>query len=104
LSFLTKDVLSDADHILGRRKPSFFNAARYLGHQGRGVPKHRDPVKLLGGVIYMVIKAYLWIFVQASYSGGPAHDFSAAGGRWGTGLRCDSGLTGLTSKRASDFD
>ena len=82
MSFLTKDVISDADHILGVKKPSFFNAARGLGHQDCGAAVRREPVELVGIEIYMVIGTYMWIFVQAPHSGGLALDLlSPTGGK-----------------------
>jgi hypothetical protein len=87
LSFLTKDVLFDADHILGVKKPSFFNAARGLGHQdcgttffnaARGLGHQdcgttvcRNPAELVGIGMYMVIDTYMWIFVKPRTLAGP---------------------------------
>jgi hypothetical protein len=84
LSFLTKDVLFDADHILGVKKPSFFNAARGLGHQdcGSGTTVCRNPAELVGIGIYMVIDTYMWIFVKPRTLAGPLMIFlPPAGGK-----------------------
>ena len=49
--------------------------ARGLGHKDCGAAVRRDRAKLVGIGIYMVNETYMWIFVQAPHSGGPALDF-----------------------------